>query len=101
MNKKLLLSTTIAGSMLIAGMANPSFAASDVRYNSNWVEANNPSIAIELDVGDKDLSRSDLVSIIEQRYSAGSVLSISYNNSAISDPDALVPTGAKVSLSNR
>ena len=94
MNKKLLLSTTIAGTMLFVGMSN-SFAVSNVRVNQSWVDSQVPSVAIELDKGETKLSEEALKEILNKKFYNGCVASItkSVNNNNVG-------TGSIINLTN-
>lgn len=103
MNKKILLSTTIAGTMFITGMAMPSVnAANDIKgvINTSYLtNRNSISITLPEDSG-KRLTRADLVKLVESKYSVGVVSKIIKGENEIVEDSALVGTGAVVRLNS-
>ena len=71
MKKKTLLFTTLAGTMLVAGMTVSSVnAASEktiVRMTSNYPVLNKNSVAVELMDGETELIKEDLIELVESK----------------------------------
>ena len=112
--KKILLSTAIATTMLISGITIPTaFATTENKNESDIVSSfqtdssyltEGNSIAIMLKKNEKypELTRAELVSLVENKLSKGTVTEIKdKDNKVITDNSQLVGTGATVTLKNQ
>ncbi len=98
MKKKNLLLSTLAGSVLVAGMAMSSVNAESVNAQakivSNFPAENENAVVVQLMNGNTKLLKDDVLDIVASKYNVNKEdITIETVNS-----DGSVPTGAKISL---
>ena len=104
MKKKTLLLSTLASSILVAGMAFPSANATTSSNLQGKISANYPtkdehSVVVQLMDGETSLKKSDIEAFINAKY-AEKNLPVKFANVAPVNSDGTVGTGATVTLTD-